>query len=271
MELKIASWNIDLKIADKGVTDETKKKISEGNKHKLKVAEYLVEKHRYGMFALLEADSDENAQLEIEGYKKVYCGRNYNSKEYNWNGILLYVKECYNPKVCEEVLEEFKNNNSSCFLPLIITNDNVIFHCIFVWTLQSQEEWKVEGGKTSYGYNRFDEVMGSEDEGKYRKTRDFINGKNHNVIVIGDYNIYYQRNDYNKERVERWKDILQMMKNYFLVRKDHKKDTFGKGSNDHCFVSEKLCNLTTIDVGEKSYDEVKSNHNLISLTIKSDF
>lgn len=261
MGIKIASWNIDWIISPK-------EDIIKENKDKLKIAKHLAKNYEYDVIALLEADSDKNVQLKIEGYKKFYCSRNFKNEKYNWNGILLYVKECYSPCACEKVLDEFENNKSSCFLPLIITINDEIFHCLFVWTLQSQKEWE-KGGQAPYGFNRFNDILTDD---KFEKTQEFINGRKQNVIVIGDFNVVsnYKEDLAHTTRIRFWKKLNKMMESYDLHWIENTKGTFVDNLiNDHCFVSKNLSDLTTLNVGEKSYGGVESDHNLICLTINN--
>lgn len=266
--MNIDSWNIKWNKANKKMTDYEIDKVVQDNKNKLLVAEQLVKDS--DVFSFLEADSDWNAHKEVEGYKMIFCGRNYSNKLHNWNGILLYVKECYEPRVNKEVLKEFEANDSSCFLPVSITNDNEVFNCLFVWTVAKYITGKY--GKPVeeeyYGYNRFNEIMCSHSKKDFKKTREFINGKKNNVIIIGDCNVLYPKSNTDFHRWALWNSLLEMMDTYSLRRLKNNKSTFKDiFINDYCFVSKSLYEQAKLDVKENKYGNVKSDHNLLSLMI----
>lgn len=253
--MRIGSWNINWeRVYQKNVIPkEIRNSIEKSNFEKSKIINKFIEL-KYDVMALLEAE--DKLAPQIDGYEKFFCER-----KGKYGGILLYVNKNYKPQPCLPVIEEFKTNEVQCFLPLIVNNDGTTFHILFVWTTAKEmnEEW--------YGFERFRNMLDSKDL-EFENTRNFLNGEKHNVIVIGDFNILYQKEFKKKDRKNKWEDFLRIMKNYSLKWKENYKNTFREcGANDHCFVSENLFKKTTFDVGEMSYNDVKSDHNLIYLTI----
>lgn len=263
MTLKIASWNLNWNWGNWNVIP---------NKNKLKVAEYLLNIYKFDVLALLEADADVNCHPEIEGYTKVFRGRNTDTK-YNWNGILLYVRKTIRYSVCTPVIQELDTMNSSCFLPIQIEIGAVILNNMFVWTL------KKNGEKGYYGYNRVNELISSKYVKQLPNTRRFLHGSYGHVIFMGDFNIYLKADirEETKERLGIWQEFMKMTSFNSLVKKQNPKATYLSkrnrfkelGSNDHCFVSRHLDMYTTLHVGENSYNGVVSDHRLICLELNT--
>lgn len=268
MAVEMASWNIKWNWADKEMTEKETEKVVRENKNKLLVAEQLVE--YYDIVSLLEADSNQDAHMNLEGYKMIFSGRNYSSKLYNWNGILLYIKECYNPVVNEEVLKEFETNNSSCFLPVNITINNENINCLFVWTIAKyiKDSQGKHIAEDYYGFNRLYELLSNEGASNFKRAREFIDGSKNNVIIIGDFNMYFPVDRNNIQRIDNWNRFIDLMKDFSLNRVASNKLTFGLSINDYCFVSKSLYGRAKSDVKEKKFGDVVSDHNLLNLTLK---
>lgn len=191
----------------------------------------------YDVISLIEA-SDKYAP-NIGGYRKLFCDRKYTYNKYR-NGILLYIKDEYNPQVCNEVRKELIDNKIACFMPMTIDKNNEILHCFFVWSTVKNGE---DGNREPYGYYRFDEIF---KEKEFVKTRQFLDGEKYNVIVIGDFNITVEKKD-------NWKKFIFLMKKCGLKWVENKNKTCGSVTNDHCFVSGKLHSKSNVKVGKNNY------------------
>lgn len=262
--MKICSWNIGWTHANKKKRENNEEKelrIRKNNK-RATVAEAILNAEKADVLTLLE--SGDAYSPDILGYKKFFLDRKYLYKGFN-NGILLYIKECYSPVVCEESLQEFKDNKIGCFLPITLTGNEGTLNCLFVWTTMKYGE---NGETDPYGFNRFNEIFFTTN---FPKTKEFIDGNKNNVIIIGDFNIVYKENDIKLDRKKRWQTLIKLMEDSGLLWMKNVENTFNNNIiNDHCFVSIKLHPKTNLVVGNDSYEEIKSDHRMITINISLD-
>ena len=265
--MNIVSWNKGWIFGRVGNEKRMKKNIENSliSEELLKNREVLdVEPD---ILALLEAgvkDGLEDNILKIQGYKGFFGDREkYVGGIKYINGILLYIKDEYNPDICLESQKEFKENNIECFLPITLEVDCIKYNCLFVWATQKYY------GQEFYGFNNFKEILDTEArDNNFKETRKFLDGKENNVIIIGDFNIVYPKNletRKDKTREKQWKKLTKIMnEDYNLKWVENTIPTYEDSIiNDHCFVSEDLHDSFKLEVKERKYGNVKSDHNLI--------
>ena len=232
--MNIVSWNI--KWMGRNETKERNEYRIKNNHKRSEIAKELLEiksliNSEIDVLALLEAGND--IAPNVDGYKKIFRDRKTDAGLMFQNGILLYVKEKFKAEINDEVLKEFNENKIGCFLPVILEEKGEKYNCLFVWTTVKYK------GEKFYGFKRFEEILNKQ---SFPNTKEFLNGKNNNVIIIGDFNIVYpgdENNSYYKKRKEDWDKLIKLMNESSLHWIENKEITFGESAiNDHCFVSE---------------------------------
>jgi hypothetical protein len=213
----------------------------------------------------------------IDGYEETEFNtnpefENWIGVEYSQKGRNKGIKVFYNSNkiksisINSEIMREL-NKTEKYFVPFAITTkEGKKINVVAVWTHDRQR----------YGYEIISELLESKPyEINYKGFNAFIDGKDKNVIVIGDFNLRNENSGFC--------EVVKTLKNHGLESKYHydKNGDYskweptnkcgGESMIDYAFISEHLLENSTLEIGG-GFDDgyCGSDHKPLILTIDED-